>query len=160
MEQSKYPVAILAPEAPLRIRPSIYPEPFASRIGGREKRPLGDLFGLTNFGVNLTRLPPGGASALRHAHSRQDELIYILEGSPTLVTDAGETLLRPGMCAGFKAGTGDAHHMVNRTESDVSYLEIGDRSTGDKVSYPDDDLQLVSGADGKRQVLHKDGSPY
>ncbi len=160
MEQSKYPVAILAPEAPLRIRPSIYPEPFASRIGGREKRPLGDLFGLTNFGVNFTRLAPGGSSAIRHAHSRQDELVYILEGHPTLVTDAGETLLRPGMCAGFKAGTGDAHHMVNRTESDVSYLEIGDRSTGDDVNDPADDLQLVVGADGKREIVRKDGSAY
>jgi len=160
MEQPKCPVAILAPEAPARTRPSIYPEPFASRMGGREKRPLGDLFGLTNFGVNLTRVPPGAISALRHAHSRQDEFIYILEGQPTLVTDADETLLQPGMCAGFKAGTGDGHHLVNRTQSDVTYLEIGDRSTGDKVSYPDDDLQLVSGADGKRQVLHKDGSPY
>ena len=160
MEQSKYPVAILALEAPLRIRPSIYPEPFASRIGGREKRPLGDLFGLTNFGVNFTRLAPGGSSAIRHAHSRQDELVYILEGHPTLVTDAGETLLRPGMCAGFKAGTGDGHHMVNRTESDVSYLEIGDRSTGDDVNYPDDDMKFVVGADGKRQIVRKDGSAY
>jgi len=160
MEQSKYPVAILAPEAPLRIRPSIYPEPFASRIGEREKRPLGDLFGLTNFGVNFTRLAPGGSSAIRHAHSRQDELVYILEGHPTLVTDAGETLLRPGMCAGFKAGTGDAHHMVNRTESNVSYLEIGDRSTGDDVNYPDDDMKFVVGADGKRQIVRKDGSAY
>jgi len=160
MEQSKYPVAILAPEAPLRIRPSIYPEPFASRMGGRDKRPLGDLFGLTNFGVNFTRLAPGGSSAIRHAHSRQDELVYILEGHPTLVTDAGETLLRPGMCAGFKAGTGDAHHMVNRTESDVSYLEIGDRSTGDDVNYPDDDMKFVIGADGKRQIVRKDGSAY
>ena len=160
MEQSKYPVAILAPEAPLRIRPSIYPEPFASRIGGREKRPLGDLFGLTNYGVNRTRLAPGGSSAIRHSHSRQDEFIYVLEGSPTLVTDAGETLLRLGMCAGFKAGTGDAHHMVNRTESDVSYLEIGDRSTGDTVDYPDDDMKFVVGADGKRRIVRKDGSAY
>ena len=85
----------------------------------REKRPLGDLFGLTNFGVNLTRLAPGGESALRHAHSRQDEFIYVLEGKPTLITDAGETPLEPGMCAGFKADTGDAHHLVNRTRSDV-----------------------------------------
>ncbi len=160
MEQPKYPVAILAPDAPPRTRPSIYPEPFASRIGGREKRPLGDLFGLTNFGVNFTRLAPGGSSAIRHAHSRQDEFVYILEGHPTLVTDAGETLLRPGMCAGFKAGTGDAHHMVNRTESDVSYLEIGDRSTGDTVDYPDDDMKFVVGADGKRQIVRKDGSAY
>ena len=160
MEQSKYPVAILAPGAPVRIRPSIYPEPFASRIGGREKRPLGDLFGLTNYGVNLTRLAPGGSSAIRHSHSRQDEFIYVLEGSPTLVTDVGETLLRPGMCAGFKAGTGDAHHMVNRTESDVSYLEIGDRSTGDNVDYPDDDMKFVVSADGKRRIVRKDGSAY
>ncbi len=160
MEQPKYPLAILAPDAPARTRPSIYPEPFASRMGGREKRPLGDLFGLTNFGVNLTRLAPGGVSALRHAHSRQDELIYILEGSPTLVTNAGETLLRPGMCAGFKAGTGDGHQLVNRTESDVTYLEIGDRTAGDTVNYPDDDMQLVVGADGKRRIVRKDGSAY
>ncbi len=160
MEQPNYPVAILAHDAPTRTRPSIYPEPFASRMGGREKRPLGNLFGLTNFGVNLTRLAPGGASALRHAHSRQDELIYILEGKPTLVTNAGETLLRPGMCAGFKAGTGDGHQLVNRAESDVTYLEIGDRSTGDTVNYPDDDMQLVVGADGKRRFVRKDGNAY
>ena len=95
------PVAVEALTAPPRTKPSNYPEPFFSRMAQREKRPLGDLFGLTNFGVNLTRLFPGGQSALRHAHSRQDEFIYILEGTPTLVTDAGETLLRPGMCAGF-----------------------------------------------------------
>ena len=79
---------------------------------GRGKRALGELFGLTNFGVNLTRLAPGGQSALRHAHGKQDEFVYILEGEPTLVTNAGETPLKPGMCAGFKAGTGDAHHHV------------------------------------------------
>ena len=159
MDQAKYPIAISATGAPAR-KSSNYPEPFASRMAGREKRPLGDLFGLTNFGVNLTRLEPGGLSALRHAHSRQDEFIYIVDGQPTLVTNAGETLLRPGMCAGFKAGTGDAHRLVNRTKNDVTYLEIGDRSTGDTVSYPDDDLQLVVGADGKRRFVRKDGSPY
>ncbi len=160
MERSKHPVTILAPQAPPRIRPSIYPEPFASRMGGREKRPLGDLFGLTHFGVNLTKLAPGGASALRHAHSAQDEFIYILEGQPTLVTDQGETLLRPGMCAGFKAGSDDGHQLINRTDSDVTYLEIGDRSTGDTVNYPDDDMQLVTGADGKRRFVRKDGTAY
>src|SRR5881227_3142170 len=97
-------VAIRAADAPVRTKPSNYPEPFASRVAGREKRPLGDLFGLTNFGVNLTRMAPGAMSALRHAHTRQDEFVYVLEGEPTLVTDAGETQLRPGMCAGFKAG--------------------------------------------------------
>jgi uncharacterized cupin superfamily protein len=129
-------------------------------MAGREKRPLGDLFGLTHFGVNLTRLAPGAASALRHAHTRQDEFVYILEGEPTLVTDAGETVLRPGMCAGFKAGSGDAHCLVNRSERDVVYLEIGDRSDGDAVTYPDDDLAAVLGPDGKWRFVHKDGTPY
>src|SRR5258706_9169209 len=101
MASPAYPVALVAAEAPPRTKPSNYPEPFASRMAGRVKRPLGDLFGLTNFGVNLTRLTPGAVSALLHAHSRQDEFIYILEGQPTLVTDAGETPLGPGMCAGF-----------------------------------------------------------
>src|ERR1041384_3735108 len=128
MEQPRYPVAVVAAEAPPRTKPSNSPEPFASRMAGREKRPLGDLFGLTNFGVNLTRLAPGGESALRHAHSRQDEFVYVLEGNPTLITGAGETPLEPGMCAGFKAGTGDAHHLVNRTRSDVVYIEVGDRT--------------------------------
>ncbi len=152
--------AIVAADAPLRTKPSNYPEPFFSRMAGRQKRPLGDLFGLANFGVNLTRLPPGAISALRHAHSRQDEFIYILEGTPTLITDAGETLLSPGMCSGFKSGTGDAHHLVNRTGQDVVYLEVGDRSAGDAGTYPDDDLCAVFGADGKWQFTHKDGTPY
>ena len=125
----------------------------------RDKRPLGDLFGLANFGVNLTRLAPGGSSALRHAHTRQDEFVYILEGRPTLVTDAGRTALKAGMCAGFKAGTGDAHRLVNESDEDVVYLEIGDRTRGDSVTYPDDDLaaELV---DGKWRMVHKDGTPY
>lgn len=152
-------VAILATEAPPRTKPSSYPEPFASRMAGREKRPLGDMFGLTNFGVNLTRLPPGAVSALRHAHSKQDEFIYILSGRPVLRTDAGETLLLPGMCAGFKAGTGDAHHLVNRGSEDVIYLEVGDRGAGDTGSYPDDDLKAAL-VDGKWQFTHKDGQPY
>ena len=154
------PVAVEAASAPLRARVTNYPEPFASRVAGREKRPLGDLFGLTNFGVNLTRLAPGAMSALRHAHTRQDEFVYVLEGEPTLVTDAGETMLRPGMCAGFKAGTGDAHHLVNRTDRDVVYLEIGDRSPGDGATYPDDDLQAVQDAEARWRFVHKDGTPY
>ena len=92
---------------------------------------MGDPFGLTIFGVNLTTLKPGAMSALRHAHTKQDEFIYILEGHPMLVTDEGETPLKPGMCAGFKAGTGNAHHLVNRGQQDVIYLEIGDRTPGD-----------------------------
>ena len=139
-ELTSRPVAIVAADAPARSRPSNYPEPFYSRMVTREKRPLGDLFGLANFGVNLTRLAPGGQSALRHAHTKQDEFVYILEGRPTLVTDAGRTALSRGMCAGFPAGTGDAHHLVNETDTDVVYLEIGDRAPGDSTTYPDDDI--------------------
>lgn len=160
MEQTSYPPSVIAAEAPPRTKPSNYPEPFASRMAGREKRPLGDLFGLTNFGVNLTRLVPGAVSSLQHAHSQQDEFIYILQGEPTLVTQTGETQLRPGMCAGFKAGTGDAHHLLNRGATEVVYLEIGDRIAGDAVHYPVDDIQAVLGADKKWQFVHKDGRPY
>jgi len=153
------PLAIVAAEAPARAKPSNYPEPFASRMLKREKRPLGDLFGLANFGVNLTRIAPGGESALRHAHTKQDEFVYILEGRPTLVTDGGRTALAPGMCAGFKAGTGDAHHLVNETDEDVVYLEIGDRTPGESASYPDDDIRLEV-VDRRMIFTHKDGTPY
>ncbi|MDD4929499.1 MAG: cupin domain-containing protein [Gallionella sp.] len=153
------PVAVMATQVALRTKPSTYPEPFASRMAGREKRPLGDLFGLSNFGINLTKLLPGAGSALRHAHSKQDEFIYILHGHPVLVTDAGETQLSPGMCAGFKAGTGNAHQLLNRTNEDVHYLEVGDRSAGDSAVYPDDDLQAAF-VDGNWLFTHKDGSPY
>ena len=153
------PSAVVAAEAPPRTKPTIYPPPFAARVAGRVKRPLGDLFGLKNFGVNLTRLPPGVESALFHRHSKQDELVYILEGHPVLVTDAGETQLGPGMCAGFPAG-GTAHHLVNRTSEDVAYLEVGDRSPGDEVTYPNDDLKAVFLEGAGWRVLHKDGTPY
>jgi len=153
-------VAIKASEAPPRAKPSNYPEPFYSRMLKREKRPLGDLFELRNFGVNLTRIRPGGESALRHAHTKQDEFVYILEGRPTLVTDAGETQLEPGMCAGFRAGAGDAHHLVNRTGSDVVYLEVGDRTPGDGASYPDDDIRAEMLGVGKWRFTRKDGTPY
>jgi len=157
--KTKPPVAVHATAAPLRIKPTIYPEPFASRVTGREKRPLGDLFGLANFGVNLTRLAPKSMSALRHAHSKQDEFVYILQGRPTLYTDAGATQLAPGMCAGFKAGTGDGHHLVNETTEDVVYLEVGDRTPGDGAVYLDDDLKAAF-VDGRWQMSHKDGTSY
>ena len=153
------PIAILASEAPARTKPSNYPEPFASRMAGRLKRPLGDLFGLTNFGVNLTRLAPGAVSSLRHAHTRQDEFVFVLEGSPVLLTDEGRTQLAPGMCAGFKAGTGNGHHLVNESDEEVVYLEVGDRTAGDEGTYPDDDLEAVL-VEGKWRFLHKDGRPY
>jgi uncharacterized cupin superfamily protein len=158
-DNAKPPVAIVVADVPPRPKLSNYPEPFFSRMKGRDKRPLGDLFGLANFGVNLTRLKPGGSSSIRHAHTKQDEFVYVLEGEATLITDAGRTALKTGMCAGFKAGTGDAHHLINETEADVVYLEIGDRTDGDAVTYPDDDLAVVT-IDGRRRMAHKDGTPY
>ena len=153
------PVALLASEAPARTKPSNYPEPFASRMQGRVKQPLGDLFGLTNFGVNLTRLAPKAVSALRHSHTKQDEFIYILQGNPVLHTNEGRTQLSPGMCAGFKAGTGNGHRLVNESTEDVVYLEAGERTPGDEGSYPDDDLKALM-VEGSWQYTHKDGTPY
>ena len=159
MPERTYPTAIDVSEAPARARASSYPEPYASRMSGRKKHPLGDLFGLTNFGVNLTRLAPNAVSALRHAHTKQDEFLYILQGHPTLHTDEGRTRLSPGMCAGFKAGSGNAHRLINETSDEVVYLEVGDRTPGDEGSYPDDDLKAIL-ADGKWKFVHKDGTPY
>lgn len=160
MLQSDRPPAVSALEIEPRKKKSNYPEPFSARMERREKRALGDVFGLTNFGVNLTRLAPGGMSALRHAHAKQDEFVYVLSGTPILVTNAGETQLEPGMCAGFKAGSGDAHHLVNRTGSDVVFLEVGDRTAGDGVVYPDDDIAAVFTPEGTWRFTHKDGRDY
>jgi uncharacterized cupin superfamily protein len=159
MTDRDLPIAVVAGEVAPRVKPSNYPEPFASRMVGREKRALGNLFGLTNFGVNLTRLLPGAESALRHAHTKQDEFIYILQGHPLLITNAGTNQLAPGMCAGFKAGNGNGHQLINRTSEEVVYLEVGDRSIDDMGVYPDDDLQALF-VDGKWEFTHKDGSPY
>jgi uncharacterized cupin superfamily protein len=128
-------------------------------MAARLKRPLGDLFGLRNFGVNYTVLSPGGVSALRHAHLTQDEFVYVLEGTATLVTDEGETELRAGMCAGFPGGTGNGHCLRNDGEVPVVYLEIGDRTAGDAVSYPDDDLKAEQ-VDGAWVFTRRDGTPY
>jgi uncharacterized cupin superfamily protein len=156
---SSTPAAIIARTAQPRIKPSNYPEPFFSRMVGRVKHPLGELFGLKNFGVNLTTLARGGESALLHQHTKQDEFIYIVQGEPTLVTEDTEILLHPGMCSGF-AAKGVAHKLVNRTELEVVYLEIGDRTSGDEVRYPQDDIQAVLGPNGSRTFAHKDGTPY
>lgn len=150
--------AIAATDIPGAGRVSNYPKPFASRMGKREKKRLGEHFGLKNFGVNLTRLRPGGASALMHAHSRQDELVYVLDGEPTLMTESGQSRLSPGMCVGFPA-QGEAHHLVNRTDRDVVYLEIGDRTRGDEVRYPHDDIQATFVEDAWK-FAHKDGTSY
>jgi uncharacterized cupin superfamily protein len=157
---SKTPVTLLAAQAPLRAKPTSPPFPpeMVARAAGRDKQRLGDVFGLTNFGVNLTRLAPGSHSALRHAHAKQDEFVYVLEGEAVLITDAGETVLNAGMCAGFKAGTGDAHHLVNRSKKDVVFLEVGDRSAGDTVVYPDDDVAAVY-EDGRFKYTRKNGTP-
>jgi uncharacterized cupin superfamily protein len=160
MSDQKIPVALNAIDMPPRPKGTIYPSHLAKAVEGRDKTQLGNAFGLKNFGVNLTRLSPGAHSALRHAHTKQDEFVYILEGRPTLITDEGRTALSPGMCAGFPADTGNGHHLVNESTNDVLYLEIGDRTPGDAVFYPDDDIQLSAGADGKWIVTRKDGTPF
>ncbi len=151
--------AIYAFDIPIRCKPSAYPEVFASRMAGREKRQLGDYFGLTNFGINLTCLRPKAISALRHAHTKQDEFIYILQGHPILKTEDGDTQLSPNMCIGFPANSGNANHLVNETSEDVLYLEIGDRTLGDTAIYPDDDIQAEM-LDGHWVFTHKNGEPY
>jgi uncharacterized cupin superfamily protein len=151
---------VYAADVPPRAKASNYPAPFAARVAGRQKQALGDAFGLRSFGVNRTTLRPGAMSALRHWHRVQDEFVYVLSGHPTLVTNAGETALSPGMCMGFKGGDADGHHLVNRSTEDVVYLEVGDRLPGDSGAYPDDDLDAVVDAAGKWQFLHKDGTPY
>ncbi|MEO0377529.1 MAG: cupin domain-containing protein, partial [Cyanobacteria bacterium P01_A01_bin.17] len=132
---------------------------FESAVAGRIKQRLGNAAGLKNFGVNLTRLAPGSSSALRHWHSHQDEFIYVLQGPITLVTDEGEQVLTAGMAAGFPAGTEDGHHLINRSNADVVYLEVGDRTAQDRVSYPDSDLIAVQ-TDLGWEFSHQDGAPY
>ncbi|NJL70003.1 MAG: cupin domain-containing protein [Microcoleus sp. SM1_3_4] len=139
---------IINPENVPESTGSNYPQQFKSAVAGRVKKRLGNAAGLQNFGVNLVKLAPGSCSALRHWHSRQDELIYVLEGEVTLVTNAGEELLKPGMAAGFPAGEADGHHLVNRSNSDVVYLEMGDRTSGDEVDYPDEDLIAKDSGNG------------
>lgn len=138
---------------------SSYPAPYGEPCAKREKRRLGDTFGLTRFGVNLVRLPPGQISSQRHWHSREDEFVFVLRGKVTLVTDAGEQELGPGMVAGFRAGVADGHHLVNRSGEDTVYLEVGSRNPTDECDYPDIDL-LLRVVDGTRRFVHKDGTPY
>ena len=157
-ERSVKKFSVRAAEAPTRSRPSNYPEPYASMMSGRVKRPLGDLFQLESFGVNHVTLPAGSISALHHRHSVQDEFVIVLAGEITLVHGEGETLLVAGDCAGFRHG-GTAHHLINRSDADASYLEVGDRQTGDTVAYPSDDLQAIRAGLGWKFV-HKDGRPY
>ena len=152
-------LAVAATDVPTRTKVSNYPDPFFTRMLGRQKKALGEFFGLKNFGVNLTKLAPGGESALMHAHTTQDEMIYVIEGQPTLVTESGEVLLSGGMCAGFPAN-GEAHHLVNLSDRDVVYLEIGDRTEGDEARYPHDDIRATLDESGEWQFVHKDGTAY
>ncbi|MEA5553382.1 cupin domain-containing protein [Anabaena cylindrica UHCC 0172] len=139
---------------------SAYPDVFKSRIAGRIKQALGNAAGLKNFGVNLVTLAPGSCSALRHWHTQQDEFIYIIQGEITLVTNAGEQILTPGMMVGFPAGEMDGHQLVNKSPEIGIYLEVGDRTPGDEAHYPDDDLIAKSSDDGKWIFTHKDGTLY
>jgi len=155
--QSRPPLAIKAIDVVARARRSVYPAALAAPVLARDKRVLGDLFGLRNFGVNMTTLEPGAQSALMHRHSAQDEFIFVVEGLMTLHTDHGSVDLSPGMCAGFPAD-GLAHHLANHSASPATYLEIGDRRENDVVSFPRDDLHSPAGS--PRRFLRKDGSSY
>jgi uncharacterized cupin superfamily protein len=142
-----------------RIGSPNYPAPFRAVCAGRHKTALGNAVGLTQFGVNLTRLEPGAASALRHWHENEDEFVYVLEGEITLIEDDGETLLKPGDCAGFKASVANGHCLVNRSGRDVLYLEIGTRAPRENAHYPDHDLKFERDETSLR-ILHKSGEPY
>ncbi|GAX41256.1 cupin domain-containing protein [Tolypothrix sp. NIES-4075] len=138
---------------------TVYPDEFKPLMAGRVKQALGNAAGLKNFGVNLVTLAPGSCSALRHWHTRQDEFIYVIEGEITLITNEGEQILKRGMMAGFPAGEENGHHLVNKSEGMVVYLEIGDRTPGDRGNYPDDDIIAQSTPDGW-MFTHKDGTLY
>ncbi len=136
-----------------------YPAPFADRVGGRERKRLGDAGGLSQFGVNLTRLAPGAMSALRHWHEQEDEFVYVLEGELVLVEEDGETVLHPGDAAAFPAGNPNGHHLVNRSGAPALYLEIGTRAAEETAHYPDDDLMAFKTAAGFR-FTRRDGTEY
>lgn len=151
---------IRAEEVEGRKGQTLYPEPFAGVVAGRTKRKLGDVFGLTTFGINLTHLDPGSASALYHWHALQDEFVFVLEGTATVIFGDDEFELSAGDCIGFKAGTQIGHQIVNRTDRIVTYIEVGDRLPGDRGDYPNDDLAFAFGPDGALLLTHKDGTPY
>lgn len=157
---TSHQIPVAAASIPEPETKTIYPQPFAALVEGRIKRKLGDFFGLSNFGINLTTLKPGAASALLHHHAKQDEFIYVLEGTPTLILGDEEFLLQPGDCYGFKAGSGIGSQLINKSSEPTSFLEIGDRTPGDEVEYPNDDLKAVQMPDGSWKLTHKDGSPY
>ena len=136
-----------------------YPPPFDAPCAARTRRRLGVAGGLRDFGVNLMTLPPGGWSSQRHWHSHEDEFVYVLEGELVLIEDAGETPLRAGDACGFKANSGNGHHLVNRSDRNAVYLEVGTRSKHERVEYPEADLAVVRDDKGMRYT-HKNGDPY
>lgn len=140
-----------------------YPEPYRSRVLPREKRALGDPLGLTKIGINLTTLPPGKESSMRHWHTLEDEFVYVLSGEVIVKSDGGEQVLTAGMCAGFPASTdgksGDGHQLINRGSEPAVYLEISNRAKGDEAHYPDVDLKF-HGVDAKPMFTRKDGTPF
>jgi len=138
---------------------SNYPEPFNRIVAGRSRLRLGKAAGLDQFGVNLTTLKPGAASSLRHWHEKEDQFVFILRGEVVLIEDDGETVLKPGDAAGFKANSGNGHHLVNKSSSDVVLLEIGSRAKHERAEYSDVDIQIVRDENGAR-YSHKDGRPY
>lgn len=138
---------------------SMYPEPFRSRVLPREKRALGDACGLTRIGVNHTTLLPGKESSMRHWHTHEDEFVFVLQGEVVLKTNAGEQVLRAGMCAGFRAGVEDGHQFINRSTRPAVYLEISNRDAADLAHYPDDDMAWSAPAAHGR-IIHKDGRAY
>jgi uncharacterized cupin superfamily protein len=135
-----------------------YPPPHDQLVTGRSRKRLGDEAGLSQFGVNLTKLAPGAFSSLRHWHENQDEFVFLIEGELTLIEDEGETVLRPGEAAGFKAGVANGHHLVNRSNSDAVYLEIGTRTLPERAHYSDVDLAVVADETGFH-YSRKDGGP-
>jgi uncharacterized cupin superfamily protein len=136
-----------------------YPEPYRAAVAGRARQRLGNAVALDQFGVNLTRLKPGAQSSQRHWHAAEDEFVYILEGEVVLCENDGETVLKPGDAAGFKAGAANGHCLINRSTQDALYLEIGTRSTREQVDYPDVDMRLRRDESGMAYV-HKSGEPY
>jgi len=138
---------------------TLYPPVLAARVAGRSRRALGDAAGLTQFGVNLVDLAAGAESALRHWHTHEDELVYVLTGELTMITDEGEQVLTAGMFAGFPAGRANGHHFVNRSSAPARYLVVGTRVEVDTAHYPDDDLMWLK-VDGREVPGHKDGTPY
>jgi uncharacterized cupin superfamily protein len=136
-----------------------YPDPYRQAVAGRERKRLGNAAGLDQFGVNLTRLAPGAQSSQRHWHESEDELVYVLDGELTLIENEGETVLRPGEAAAWKAGVANGHCLVNRSSRHAIYLEIGTRQKNDRADYPDIDMR-ASKVDGVTRFLHKSGEPY